>query len=177
MPPKKQVARKKRVRRDQKLITTTSINKQRALSPLNNSDKEDSPRTKDKIIAALRQDLAQIKSEAQDAAMLKQQRDFAIHIAASLNNLQGELLEAWHGDVQKLEKTRGYRKAINALNELEDRAVAIEESLKDFPGIERSLKANVGALEVDSIKGQVEDFKVEMTEREEDGFTDVYTSE
>jgi len=176
MPTTKQT-RRKRVRRDEQLKTPTSIKKQRALSPLNNSDKEDSPRTKDKIIAALRQDLAQVKSEAQDAAMLKQQRDFAIHIAASFNSLQGDLLEAWHGDVQKLEKTRGFRKSANKLNELEDRAVAIEESLKDFPGIEASLRANVGALEVDAIKGRVEDFKVVMTEREEDEFTDVYAPE
>ena len=118
-----------------------------------------------------------MQTEAQDAAMLKQQRDFAIHIAASLNVLQGELLEAWHGDVQKLQKTRGYKHSINALNELEDRAVAIEESLRDFPGIEMSLRANVGALEVDSFRGQVEDFKVVMTEKEVDDFMDVEDSE
>ncbi|KAE9378997.1 hypothetical protein N431DRAFT_478102 [Stipitochalara longipes BDJ] len=176
MPIGQKQATRKRGRRDEQLPTPKSMKKQRALSPLRNSDNEDASRTKDKIIAALRQDLTQAKSEAREAAMLKQQRDFVVHIAASLNNLQGELLEAWHGDIQKLADTKGFRRAMSTLNELEDRAVAIEETLKDFPGIEESLRANIGALEVDSIKGQVEDFKVVMTEAE-DEFTDEYVSE
>jgi hypothetical protein len=176
MPAQKQRT-KKRVRRDDQLPTPNSTKKQRALSPLRNTDNENSSRTKDKIIAALRQDLAELQSEARDAAMLKQQRDFAIHIAASLSNLQADLLDAWHSDVQKLAKSRGFGKVIDVINGLEDRAVAIEESLKEFPGIEESLRANVGAEEVDAIKGQVEDFKVVMKEREEDDFTDEYVSE
>jgi hypothetical protein len=176
MPAQKQRT-KKRVRRDDQLPTPNSTKKQRALSPLRNTDNENASRTKDKIIAALRQDLAELQSEARDAAMLKQQRDFAIHIAASLSNLQADLLDAWHSDVQKLAKSRGFGKVVDVINGLEDRAVAIEESLKEFPGIEESLRANVGAEEVDAIKGQVEDFKVMMTAREEDGFTDEYLSE
>jgi hypothetical protein len=67
--------------------------------------------------------------------------------------------------------TRGFKKALNDFNVMEDRAVAIEELCKDFPQLDRSLRAKVGALEVDAVKGQVEDFEVVMVEKDDD-FTD-----
>jgi hypothetical protein len=177
MPSNQKPNIKKRARRDEQLPTPISTKKQRVLSPIRNSDREDATRTREKIISELRQELAEVKAEARDAAMLKQQRDFAVHIAASLNNLQGEMLEAWHADIQKLAGTRGFRQAINGLNEMEDRAVAIEEMLKDFPRLDASLRANVGALEADSIKGCVEDFKVVMVEKDDRESSESWYSE
>jgi hypothetical protein len=168
MPIAKKQIVKKRGRSDGQLLTPSSAKKQRALSPLRNADHEEDSRTREKIIVSLRAELAEARSEARDAAEFKQQRDFVVHIAASLNNLQGEMLEAWHGDVQKLAGTRGFKKALNDFNVMEDRAVAIEELCKDFPQLDRSLRAKVGALEVDAIKGQVEDFEVVMVEKDDD---------
>ena len=167
----KQIARK-RGRSDGQLLTPSSVKKQRVLSPLRNADQEEDSRTREKIIVSLRAELAEARSEARDAAEFKQQRDFSVHIAASLNNLQGEMLEAWHGDIQRLAGTRGFKKVINDFNVIEDRAVAIEELCKDFPKLDRSLRANVGALEVDAIKGQVEDFEVVMMEKDDDFMDD-----
>lgn len=156
---------KKRTSRNEQLPTPTSIKRQRALSPLQNTDREDASRTREKIILELRQELAAAQSQARDAAMFKQQRDFAVHIAASLNNLQGDLLEAWYADVQKLAGARTFKAALKGVNEMEDRAVAIEEFLKDFPGLSGCLRARVGEGEMESAKGRVEDFIVAMVEK------------
>jgi len=171
MPTTQKQISRKRGRSGGQLLTPSSAKKQRALSPLRNADHEEASRTREKIIVSLRAELAEARSEARDAAEFKQQRDFVVHIAASLNSLQGEMLEAWHGDVQKLAGTRGFKKALNDFNVMEDRAVAIEELCKDFPQLDRSLRAKVGALEVDAVKGQVDDFEVVMVEKDDD-FTD-----
>jgi hypothetical protein len=51
---------------------------------------------------------------------------------------------------------------MEGLNEMEDKGVALEELLKDYPRLVKYQRANVGAEEVESLNGWIEDFKVVM---------------
>jgi hypothetical protein len=162
-------SRQKRARRDEAPTGRPSRKRQRAqsLSPLGNEDEEEAPRTREKIIAELRKELAAAKTEAAEATLFKKQRDFAVHVAAGFCDLQREMFVGWYTDVQKLTKTPHFKDAQAGRNRLFDRAEAIEKTLKNFPKLDRSLRARVGVEELEQIKGCVEDFGVEMVERDD----------
>jgi hypothetical protein len=159
----------KRVRREEPSGGRISRKRQRvrSLSPLTNDDHELAPKTREKIIAELRKELAEDRAEAADAAMFKKQRDFAVHIAASFCDLQREMFVGWHADVQKLAKTSHFGPSQAGLNQLFDRAEAIENILTSFPKLDNSFHTHVCTDDLEQIKGLVEDFTVEMVERED----------
>src|ERR1700684_2789428 len=121
----------KRKQGDEALNRRISTRRQRmqSLSPIRNNDDEGDPRTKEKIIAELRKELAEAKTEAAEAAMFKKQRDFAVHIAAGFCDLHRDMFVDWSKDLQKLEGTRYFQKARDDFVELFHRSEAMENVL------------------------------------------------
>jgi hypothetical protein len=157
--------RKQRDEAPNRCISTRSQRMQ-SLSPIQNDDDEDDPRTKEKIITELRKELAETKTEAAEAVMLKKQRDFAVHIAAGFCDLQRDMFVTWNADLQKLAATRHFQTAREDFVELFHRSEAIENVLTTFPKLDRAVHTHVGAHELEEIKGQVEDFRVDMVEKD-----------
>jgi hypothetical protein len=138
-----------------------------SLSPMRNDDDEGEPRTKEKIIAELRKELAEAKTEAAEAAIFKKQRDFTVHIAAGFRDLHRDMFVGWNKDLQKLEGTRYFQKARDDFVELFHRSEAIEDVLTTFPKLDGAVHSHVRAGELEEIKGQVEDFGVDVVEQDD----------
>jgi hypothetical protein len=153
---------KKHAREDDKISTRRPAKKARVLSPLRSKDREDTARTQKKIMVELRKELETCKEQADEAAQLKQQRDFAVHVAASLYNLQSKILDAWRGDMEKAKGMKRYKGSVENLEKMENQVVELEELLKQYPQLAECLKAIIGKEEIESLNGWIEDFKVKM---------------
>ncbi len=153
---------KKHAREDDKLSTPRPGKKARVLSPIRSKEREEAPQTREKIIAELRKELEICKEQADEAAQLKQQRDFAVHVAASLNNLQSQIFEAWQADVEKSKGMKWYKGSVKNFDKMENQALELEEHLKEYPRLAECLKADIGKEDIESFKGSIEDFKVKM---------------
>lgn len=153
---------KKHAREDDEVSTPRPAKKARVLSPIRSKDREDKARTREKIIVELRKELETCKEQADEAAQLKQQRDLAVHVAASLNNLQSKIFEAWQVDIEKSKGMKWYKGSVENFDKMEKEAIELEELLKQYPRLAECLKADVGNEEIESLNGWIEDFKVKM---------------
>jgi len=153
---------KKRAREDDEVATPRVAKKARVLSPLRSKDREDSARTQKKIMVELRKELETCKKQADKAAQLKQQRDFAVHVAASLNNLQSKIFEAWEGDIEKLKGMKSYKGSVENFNKMEKKVIELEDLLREYPRLANCLEADIGKEEIESLNGWIQDFKVNM---------------
>jgi hypothetical protein len=175
MPSNRKSNSKKRAREDDGVPTPRLAKKARVLSPLRSKDREDSARTREKIIIELRNELTIYKAQASEAARLKQQRDFTVHVAASLSNLQSKIFDAWLGDIVKSKGMKSYEKSFEEFHDMENKALKLEELLSWYPRFAECLKADISKEEIESLNGWIEDFKVSMVGK--DGREREYSSE
>jgi hypothetical protein len=162
MPPTRKTKPNKRAREDDEVATPRLAKKSRVLSPLRSKDREDSARTQKKIMVELRKELKTYKKQADKAARLKQQRDFAVHVAASLNNLQSKIFDAWQGDIEKSKGMQWYKGSVKNFNKMGEKVAGFEELLNEYPRLATCLEADIDNEEIESLNGWVQDFKVNM---------------